>query len=320
MRCTCNLERASEGAPIRPTSDAAPRAGYRGNFFFSWRRNTTQAVTEGQHKTMKNASNHYIQRADPEINGFNAPVVNSGLTNTADMFKPLEKRADVRDVLVKCDRNEIILKLDDFNGWVGVQREGYEKLLDNAILIKEIMKAIKRMKVGKATGYDRVLSGMLWDDGVQWQASFLMNAAKAVGYLMTGVRQTLYRSIKERLITGISKVEVDEGNKANEASLTITNSQNVSRQARLAIHNGVLRLYTNGKTSRKRTAPLEGRRPPTRSVQDEATSVKFIIQGKCARNSSQAGGRRGGGRVRYAISYIASDLIHCPPPVTPNGR
>ncbi|GBP38652.1 hypothetical protein EVAR_27839_1 [Eumeta japonica] len=42
------------------------------------------------------------------------------------MSKPLvdqeEFRADVRDILVKCDRNEKIIMLGDFNGWVGLQR------------------------------------------------------------------------------------------------------------------------------------------------------------------------------------------------------
>ncbi|GBP31572.1 hypothetical protein EVAR_78151_1 [Eumeta japonica] len=47
------------------------------------------------------------------------------------MSKSLEEReefwAKVTDILVKCDRNEKVL--GDFNGWVGVQRDGYEKVL-----------------------------------------------------------------------------------------------------------------------------------------------------------------------------------------------
>ncbi|GBP26862.1 hypothetical protein EVAR_16442_1 [Eumeta japonica] len=51
-----------------------------------------------------------------------------------DVSKPLEEReefwAEVRDVSVKCYRNERILKFGDFIGWVDVQRDGYEKVLD----------------------------------------------------------------------------------------------------------------------------------------------------------------------------------------------
>ncbi|GBP14046.1 Craniofacial development protein 2 [Eumeta japonica] len=36
--------------------------------------------------------------------------------------------ADVRVILMKCDRNESIIILGDFNGWVVVQRDGYEKV------------------------------------------------------------------------------------------------------------------------------------------------------------------------------------------------
>ncbi|GBP28702.1 hypothetical protein EVAR_19743_1 [Eumeta japonica] len=50
------------------------------------------------------------------------------------MPKLLEERkefmADVRNLLLKCDRNERIIILGDFNGWVDVQRDGYEKVLD----------------------------------------------------------------------------------------------------------------------------------------------------------------------------------------------
>ncbi|GBP20037.1 hypothetical protein EVAR_13803_1 [Eumeta japonica] len=37
--------------------------------------------------------------------------------------------ADVRNILVKCDRKERIVIFGDFNGWVGMQRDGYEKVL-----------------------------------------------------------------------------------------------------------------------------------------------------------------------------------------------
>ncbi|GBP75872.1 hypothetical protein EVAR_32019_1 [Eumeta japonica] len=36
--------------------------------------------------------------------------------------------ADVRDILVKCDKNQRIVILGDFNVWVGVQQDGYEKV------------------------------------------------------------------------------------------------------------------------------------------------------------------------------------------------
>ncbi|GBP29991.1 hypothetical protein EVAR_22891_1 [Eumeta japonica] len=50
------------------------------------------------------------------------------------MSKPFEERekfwTDVRNVLVKCDRNEKFVLLGDFNSWVDVQRDGYEKVLE----------------------------------------------------------------------------------------------------------------------------------------------------------------------------------------------
>ncbi|GBP52348.1 hypothetical protein EVAR_37734_1, partial [Eumeta japonica] len=49
------------------------------------------------------------------------------------MSKPLDERekfwADVRDILVKCDRNERMVIVGGFNSWVGVQRDEYEKVL-----------------------------------------------------------------------------------------------------------------------------------------------------------------------------------------------
>ncbi|GBP22083.1 hypothetical protein EVAR_94122_1 [Eumeta japonica] len=36
---------------------------------------------------------------------------------------------DVMEILMKCNRNERIVILGDFNGWVGVQLDGYEKVL-----------------------------------------------------------------------------------------------------------------------------------------------------------------------------------------------
>ncbi|GBP22815.1 hypothetical protein EVAR_17169_1 [Eumeta japonica] len=65
--------------------------------------------------------------------------------------------ADVKDIKMKTNRNKRIL-LGDFNGWVGVKRDGYEKVLklkSMSITVHEIMKALKFIKVGKATGYDR---------------------------------------------------------------------------------------------------------------------------------------------------------------------
>ncbi|GBP44592.1 hypothetical protein EVAR_75049_1 [Eumeta japonica] len=51
-----------------------------------------------------------------------------------DMSKPFEEReefwADVRDILVKCDRSENIKILRDFNGRVDLQRDEYEKVLE----------------------------------------------------------------------------------------------------------------------------------------------------------------------------------------------
>ncbi|GBP94373.1 hypothetical protein EVAR_64291_1 [Eumeta japonica] len=47
--------------------------------------------------------------------------------------KPLEEReefwADVKDILAKCDKNKRIVILGHFNGWVGIQRDGYEIVL-----------------------------------------------------------------------------------------------------------------------------------------------------------------------------------------------
>ncbi|GBP49514.1 hypothetical protein EVAR_45490_1 [Eumeta japonica] len=49
-----------------------------------------------------------------------------------DMSKSLKEReefwADVRDILVRWSRNERIVILGDFNDWVGVQRDEYEKV------------------------------------------------------------------------------------------------------------------------------------------------------------------------------------------------
>ncbi|GBP20479.1 hypothetical protein EVAR_78855_1 [Eumeta japonica] len=53
-----------------------------------------------------------------------------------NICKPLEERkefwADVRDILMKCDRNEMVVILGDFNppSQMGVQRDGYEEVLD----------------------------------------------------------------------------------------------------------------------------------------------------------------------------------------------
>ncbi|GBP76803.1 hypothetical protein EVAR_42653_1 [Eumeta japonica] len=81
----------------------------------------------------------------------------------------------------------------------------------------EIVKALKRMKVEKAAGYDRVSSEMLSGD------------------------------IEKR---------VNAGNKANGALFAITKTKSVSRQARLAIHNGVsLRVCMVVKAGESRALP-----------------------------------------------------------------
>ncbi|GBP61369.1 hypothetical protein EVAR_50851_1 [Eumeta japonica] len=46
------------------------------------------------------------------------------------LFEREEIQADVRDILMKCERNERIVMLDDFNSWVNVQQDGYEKVVD----------------------------------------------------------------------------------------------------------------------------------------------------------------------------------------------
>ncbi|GBP82341.1 hypothetical protein EVAR_90976_1 [Eumeta japonica] len=65
----------------------------------------------------------------------------SGYECTPDTSKLLEERkefwTDVRDILMKCDRNERIVILDNFNGWVGVQQDGYEKVLVRKIASKK---------------------------------------------------------------------------------------------------------------------------------------------------------------------------------------
>ncbi|GBP31007.1 hypothetical protein EVAR_81906_1 [Eumeta japonica] len=57
-----------------------------------------------------------------------------------DLSKPKEREgfwADVRDILVKCDRNERIVILGDFNDWVSVQWDGYEKVLVRNVVCDE---------------------------------------------------------------------------------------------------------------------------------------------------------------------------------------
>ncbi|GBP61784.1 hypothetical protein EVAR_96029_1 [Eumeta japonica] len=103
-----------------------------------------------------------------------------------NMSKPIEEReefwADVRDILVKCGRNERIVIFGDISGWVGIQRDGYEKVLvaddnvtateymiddgnESEMTIDEIVEALERMKVEKAAGYDRVSSEILGGGG-----------------------------------------------------------------------------------------------------------------------------------------------------------
>ncbi|GBP55219.1 hypothetical protein EVAR_36802_1 [Eumeta japonica] len=54
-------------------------------------------------------------------------------TKRKDTSKLLEVReefwAEMREILVKCDKNERIVILGNCNGWVSVQRDGYEKAL-----------------------------------------------------------------------------------------------------------------------------------------------------------------------------------------------
>ncbi|GBP87514.1 hypothetical protein EVAR_86551_1 [Eumeta japonica] len=74
-----------------------------------------------------------------------------------DISKPLEETeefwADVRDILVKCDRNERIVILGDFNGGMDVQRDGYEKVGDERVNkneLDELWKVTKSVLVDEA--------------------------------------------------------------------------------------------------------------------------------------------------------------------------
>ncbi|GBP09580.1 hypothetical protein EVAR_76575_1 [Eumeta japonica] len=79
------------------------------------------------------------------------------------MSKPLEERkkfwADVRDILMKCNRNERIVIQGDFNGWVGVQLDEYEKVLDFMPALakpsKMVTMELERIKVCKRVQFDR---------------------------------------------------------------------------------------------------------------------------------------------------------------------
>ncbi|GBP40274.1 hypothetical protein EVAR_83964_1 [Eumeta japonica] len=82
-----------------------------------------------------------------------------------DMSKPLEKReefwANVRDILIKCSRNERIVKLDDFNGLVGVLRDGYEK-----VLVRKVVSEKKKVwldLLSAKTNYRAQRKGILKD-------------------------------------------------------------------------------------------------------------------------------------------------------------
>ncbi|XP_052756330.1 craniofacial development protein 2-like [Galleria mellonella] len=50
-----------------------------------------------------------------------------------DMSKPPKVREDfwdsVREIMTKCKENERIILIGDFNGWVGIRRDGYERNL-----------------------------------------------------------------------------------------------------------------------------------------------------------------------------------------------
>ncbi|GBP42298.1 hypothetical protein EVAR_16394_1 [Eumeta japonica] len=65
------------------------------------------------------------------------------------------------------------------------------------------------MKDGKAAGYDRVSSDMLRGGGVRVTNllhRFLINAEKAVGYLINGAKPSLYPTIKKRLEVNLHKL------------------------------------------------------------------------------------------------------------------
>ncbi|GBP15970.1 hypothetical protein EVAR_12550_1 [Eumeta japonica] len=141
----------------------------------------------------------------------------------------------------------------------------------------EIMKAIKRMKVGKAAGYDRVSSDMLRGLGdivasllyqlfnKYWKSHrkrpMKVNVGKTKVMVFernestieydTHIKSEKVEQVKEfaylgSLFTNDGKQDrdiesrVNTRNKANGALLAIMNSKYVSRQVHLAIHNGVL--------------------------------------------------------------------------------
>ncbi|GBP25999.1 hypothetical protein EVAR_84559_1 [Eumeta japonica] len=55
----------------------------------------------------RNASSHYIQRADPEKSGFNAPIVNSWLTIIAQKLKnAVDERHRASDPLRRCTNED----------------------------------------------------------------------------------------------------------------------------------------------------------------------------------------------------------------------
>ncbi|GBP28991.1 hypothetical protein EVAR_83891_1 [Eumeta japonica] len=66
----------------------------------------------------------------------------------------------------------------------------------------DILKALKHMEDGKAAGYDK---SFVRDAEGQWRYSgkpaipALINPGKAVGYLMSGVNQSLYPTIKRKV-------------------------------------------------------------------------------------------------------------------------
>ncbi|GBP36184.1 hypothetical protein EVAR_4328_1 [Eumeta japonica] len=73
---------------------------------------------------------------------------------------------------------------------------------ENEITMDEVMKELKLMKVGKAVGYDGGSSEMLRGDGgiVASLLYQLFNKYwKAIGYLTTDVKQSLYLSIKGKV-------------------------------------------------------------------------------------------------------------------------
>ncbi|GBP43766.1 hypothetical protein EVAR_28941_1 [Eumeta japonica] len=98
---------------------------------------------------------------------------------------------------------------------------------ESEITTDEIMKALKRMKVGKAVGYDRVSSEMLRGGGEGEKVKQVKECANVGSLFANDGKHDI----------GIER-RVNVGNEGNGTLFAITNSEILSRQARLAIHYG----------------------------------------------------------------------------------